>query len=249
MVRVESADGTRIAYEHIGSGRPLVCVHGTGASGEPLRLLASSFDAVECIVVDRRGRGDSADADAHSLDREVEDLLTVLKRVDDPALFGHSFGGIVALEAARRLDRLDRLVLYEPPVLAGDDGEDLAATLADRLDAGEEATVVRHFFERAVGADVDDLWPTWEAEAPPAHTFVREVAAVEAYDLPEDPDVEVPTLLLYGEESPLHLRNAAGTVADAVPDARLVELAGVGHAGNTRAPDRVAAAIESFLVE
>lgn len=249
MERVESADGTRIVCERVGTGRPLVCVHGTGATKESLALLAGSFDAVECVLVERRGRGDSGDAAVHALDREVEDLLAVLDRVENPALFGHSFGGIVALEAARRTDRLDRLALYEPPVLGGGDGESLAATLADAHEAGDDAADVRRFFERAVGEDVRDLWPSWEEEAPPAHTFVREVAAVESYELPDASDLGVPALLLYGDESPRHLRESTQAVADALPDARLTSLEGVGHVGIIHAADTVAAELEPFLRE
>jgi len=249
MERVPSADGTEIAYERLGSGTPMVCVHGTGASSGPLRFLAAAFDSVGGIVVDRRGRGESGDADAHSLDSEVDDLLAVLDRVEATALFGHSFGGIVALEAARRTDRLERLVLYEPPVLGGDDGETLAAELASLHEDGDGDAAIRRFFDEAVGEDVDDMWPTWETDAPPARTFVREVAAVEAYDLPTDLDLGVPTLLLYGEESPRHLRESTLAVGDALPDARLVELEGVGHVGNTQAPEQVAAAVGPFLRE
>jgi pimeloyl-ACP methyl ester carboxylesterase len=247
MDHVESADGTRIAYDRVGSGAPMVCVHGTGASSGPLRFLAASLDAVECAVLDRRGRGESGDADAHSLDREVEDVLAVLDRFETPALYGHSFGGSVALEVARRTDDVDALVLYEPPVLGGEGDQRLAADLADLLAAGDEEAVVRRFFDEAVDEDVDELWPNWREEAPAARTFAREVATVEAYDLPAALSLDVPVLLFYGAESPEHLRRSTLAVADAFPDARLVELAGVGHTGNTTAPDRVATEIESFL--
>lgn len=247
MEDVESTDGTRIAYECIGSGCPLVCVHGTGASSGSLRFFAASFDVLQCVVMDRRGRGESGDTDAHAIDHEVEDLLAVLGIFQDPALFGHSYGGILALEAARRLDGLDGLVLYEPPVLGGDDGESLAAELGALHDDGDGAEVVRRFFDRAVGEDIDDLWPNWETEAPPAHTFVREVAAVERYTLPEALAIDVPTLLVYGEESPQHLRDSTTAIADLLPGARLVELEGIGHNGTSHAPARLAAEFESFL--
>lgn len=247
MATVEAADGTPIAYEQVGVGRPLVCVHGTGATAGTFRGFASSLEDVSCVLVERRGRGDSGDADAYALDREVEDLLAVLDEFEPPAVLGHSYGGIVAFEAARRTDRLSRLAVYEPPVLAGTGDEGLASSLADRLDAGQNRAVVRQFFDRAVGEAVDDIWPTWEVDAPPARTFVREVTAVEAYDLPTDPSIDIPTLLLSGEESPRHLRDSTRAVADVLPSARLVTLEGIGHAGLSRAPDRLASVIGAFL--
>ena len=69
---VESPDGVRIACEISGQGPPLVLVHGAGSarSGfEPLRpLLEGSFTVV---ALDRRGRGDSGDAEReYSLESE-----------------------------------------------------------------------------------------------------------------------------------------------------------------------------------
>ena len=65
-----------------------------------LRQSTRSWDAVvpgladgfALVVPDRRGRGNSGDADEYSLNREVPDLRAVLDDPDgDPTVFGHSF--------------------------------------------------------------------------------------------------------------------------------------------------------------
>src|SRR3712207_322109 len=73
---VESADGTRIAFERVGEGPALVLVDGAamhrafGTSRGLAQLLSPSFTVVS---YDRRGRGESADTSPWALEREVED--------------------------------------------------------------------------------------------------------------------------------------------------------------------------------
>src|SRR3712207_4932451 len=103
---VVSSDGSRIGFERVGEGRPLVLVHGSTADrsrwAPVVPALAQRF---EVVLVDRRGRGLSrAEADGdYAIDREAEDLVAVADAVGEGApvgVVGHSFGGLVALEAA-----------------------------------------------------------------------------------------------------------------------------------------------------
>jgi pimeloyl-ACP methyl ester carboxylesterase len=118
---VRSADGTPIAYQSIGGGRGLIIVGGALRTGEdyvPLaQELASSF-AVH--VMDRRGRGGSGpQGPNYSIDKEVDDLLAVQAATGASAVFGHSYGGFVALETARRTGLFSQIVAYEPGVSIG----------------------------------------------------------------------------------------------------------------------------------
>lgn len=52
-------------------------------------------------AVGRRGHGESGDADTYNLTREVEDMVAIVESLEEPPhVFGHSFGGLLALEAA-----------------------------------------------------------------------------------------------------------------------------------------------------
>jgi pimeloyl-ACP methyl ester carboxylesterase len=53
-------------------------------------------------LVDRRGRGDSGDGPSYHIEREFEDVVAVVESLVEPAfVFGHSYGAICSLEAAR----------------------------------------------------------------------------------------------------------------------------------------------------
>jgi pimeloyl-ACP methyl ester carboxylesterase len=115
---VESRDGTTITYQSLGSGEGMIVVGGALRTGDDYlpfaRGLARSF-AVH--VVDRRGRGASGpQGREYSLDRECEDLLAVQAETGATAVFGHSYGGLVALEAARHTEIFSAVAAYEPGV-------------------------------------------------------------------------------------------------------------------------------------
>ena len=63
--------------------------------------------------MDRRGRGDSGDGPDDAMEREAQDVLTVLDAVDGKLLVGDSYGALCSILAAERTDRLRRLVLAE----------------------------------------------------------------------------------------------------------------------------------------
>ena len=122
---VDTPSGVRIACEVSGHGPPLVLVHGAGSARWGFTLLRPLLeDRFSVIAIDRRGRGDSSDGDGpYAIESEFEDVAAVVRGAGEGALlFGHSYGALVAAGAALLIERMPRLVLYEPPmggVLAG----------------------------------------------------------------------------------------------------------------------------------
>ena len=100
METVTSSDGTRIAFDRLGDGPPIVLVCGQStdrSSNAPLAALLAEHFAV--FNYDRRGRGDSGDTQPYALERELEDLDALIAEAGGSAhLYGVSSGG--ALEVA-----------------------------------------------------------------------------------------------------------------------------------------------------
>jgi len=71
-------------------------------------------------AVDRRGRGESGDSDEYAIEREFEDVVSVVDSIREPVnLLGHSYGALCSLEAALLTSNIRKLVLYEPPIPVG----------------------------------------------------------------------------------------------------------------------------------
>ncbi len=258
METVVSADGTQIGFDRVGSGPPLVLVHGTAGSrgrwGAVLDHLAAGFEVVD---IDRRGRGASGDAEDYALAREVEDILAIIDSLDAPVnLLGHSFGGIVALETALLTDKLARLILYEPPVAAPNTAESQAHNrrLAELAAADDADGVLTTFLRDSVGVPepaIDQMRqsPSWPHRLATAQTLPREHRAVIEYTVQPERFVEMstPTLLLLGGASPPVFVESTRAVDAALPDSRVVELPGQQHAAMDTAPELFVQEVLAFL--
>lgn len=260
MQTVVSTDGTRIAYDTHGDGPPLLLLHGGGTRRYWDPIVPRFEEAYTVVVPDRRGRGDSGrgDRDEYGLEREVEDTRAVVDAIDgEPIPFGHSFGGLKALETAR-VESVQAVIAYEPAVLVGDyrNRADLTDRMADRLEAGDRRGAMRlHLREVLHGGDIGDEafdrwldeWPAWPDYTRFVENALRMDRVVEGYELPATLEIDAPALLLTGSDGPSHLRDSVRAVRDAIPDARLVEFEDLGHNGPTEDPERVSATVREFL--
>src|ERR1043166_4295563 len=99
MEFVTSKDGTKIGYDRIGNGPPVVLVSGGSVdrfTNAPVgEVLADTFTIFN---YDRRGRGPSGDTLPYAVEREIEDLAAVLEAAGEgAALYGPSSGAALAL--------------------------------------------------------------------------------------------------------------------------------------------------------
>jgi pimeloyl-ACP methyl ester carboxylesterase len=115
---VLSNDGTVIGYKSTGRGPGVIVLHGALSSSDDLTHFAQELaDSFTVHVIDRRGRGISGpQGNEYSIRKECEDLTAVQEATGATYLFGHSFGGLVALETARMNNLFTKIALYEPGV-------------------------------------------------------------------------------------------------------------------------------------
>lgn len=258
METVTSSDGTRIAYDTTGDGPPLVLLHGGGAHHFWEPLVPAFAEEFTVVRPDRRAHGASGDHEDYSIAKEVADVQAVVDTLEaDPVLFGHSFGGLQAIEAARELS-VRAVVAYEPAYLCMPYREqaDLADEVERALEAEGPRAAMKIQLREVLNADAfEDFeaflaeWPGWPAAAESVEETLRMDRALEQHELPESPDIDAPALLLTGSRGPPHLRDSVRAVDDALADSRLVEFDGVSHLGPAEAPERTTEAVLSFLQE
>jgi pimeloyl-ACP methyl ester carboxylesterase len=116
--QLTTADGRSLAYRRTGSGPTLVChPGGPGFSSRYLADLGGLDEALELILLDPRGTGESGpapDPAGYRIDDYVLDLEDLRQHLglERMCLLGHSHGGVVAVSYASRYpERVERLIL------------------------------------------------------------------------------------------------------------------------------------------
>src|SRR5579859_2602657 len=246
MQKVQSADGTTIAFDQSGQGPAVVLVDGAlgqramdSETPQLAPLLAQHFTV---FLYDRRGRGDSTDTLPYALEREIEDIDALISLAGGSAfLFGISSGAALALEAALKLGgRVKKLALYEAPY-DSDAARNLAfrtyrKQLVEVLAEGRRGDALGLFMlfvgmppEHLDGERQHPLWSMWEAVAP---TLAYDAAALgEDGSVPTSKvaNLAVPTLIMDGSASFPFMHVTALALANAIPDGRQRTLEGQTH--------------------
>lgn len=117
MKFVTSIDGTPIAYDHIGVGKPLIIIGGSLADHQMyVRLATQLSQQIEVLNYDRRNRGNSGKSEDHTIDNELQDLKALIDLCrTPPLLYGHSAGAAIAIRAAAEGLNISRLVIADLP--------------------------------------------------------------------------------------------------------------------------------------
>jgi len=255
---VQSKDGTPIAVFCRGSGPALLLVH--GGTGDHTRwdsVVPTLSESFHVCAMDRRGHGQSGDAQAYAIEREFADVAAVADSLEQPViLIGHSFGAICALEASLRTRRIVRLVLYEPPfpVRGPLADRDVLARFEGLIQQGQKDTALELFLREIVKLPEARIAaarkePSWAARAQAVGLQVREVKVVDAYGFigTKYQPVKSPVLLVMGTETAEHHRAAVEALSEVLPSNRVAMLQGQGHDALQSAPKVFVDAILEFL--
>jgi len=262
------AAGGRIGYAHLrnytaeyrecGSGSPLILIPGLAGGidllGPVTRILAEHYRVISYQL---RGEDDCFALRRHfGISDLVEDLAEFIAWhcLEKPAIFGVSFGGILALEyAANHPCQLSALAVqgvgsrFEPGLL-----QEVARVILSRYPLPVDNPFVNQFFNLLFGRAqkpgplfdfvTRQCWQTDQS------VMAYRLQLVEEFDVePRLERIEVPSLILTGDRDLLVSPRNLDNLCSGIRCNRRVRLPDCGHFAFLTQPQRIANEIEQFL--
>jgi pimeloyl-ACP methyl ester carboxylesterase len=265
---VTSADGTPVEYLSVGSGPPVIVIPGALAMARDLTAFAMLLAQRHTVhIVQRRGRGGSGpQGERYGIARECEDVEAVRARTGARLIFGHSFGGLVALRAACGSTAFDAVAVYEPGVsVSGSIPVDWIDRARQEVAAGADFEAFITFVS-GVSPEQTGRLPRWLlrlilrralprvelrqnlALMPQAISEHTEVGRLDGR-LADYREVAAATLIMRGKGRDTSRQAVAlARLAETIPRAEAVTFPKLGHFAPERKPDAIAGSVLRFFV-
>lgn len=250
----------KLNFKKIGSGPPLVILHGLFGSADNWYSISKELDTEFTIyLVDQRNHGDSPHSDEWNYQVMADDLLEMLDEegLEKVYLMGHSMGGKTAMTfAVTNPERVERLIVadispkYYPVhhevILDGLQSIDLS-NIKSRKEADDALASyipeigIRQFLLKNLGRTSEGF--NWKINLPVIVEKIEEVGE----ELEEDSKYEGPTLFLAGEKSNYIQEKDLPTILAHFPEYDLITIPKAGHWLHAEQPHAVVEEIRRFL--
>ena len=264
---VTSADGTAVEYLSTGRGPHVIVVPGALAMASDMAAFAVLLARRHTVhVVQRRGRGGSGpQGSRYGIERECEDIEAVRARTGARLIFGHSYGGLVALRAACGSTAFDAVAVYEPGIsVSGSIPAGWTGRARREVAAGAsfEAFIT---FARGINPDQTGRVPRWLlrvilrcaipraglrqnlALMPQAISEHAEVGRLDER-LADYREVSAATLIMHGKRHTARRQAVAlARLAETVPRAETMTFPDLGHFAPEKKPGKIADAVLRFF--
>ncbi len=262
MAYTPSFDGTRLYYETVGSGEPLLLISGQGADRHGWDVVRDDFARKYQVVTwDHRGTGDSEKPrePAYTIEMFARDALAILDAlgIGRAHIYGTSMGGRIAQRLAiSHRERVGAVVLgcttpgnrmgvRRPP--------EVDAQMANRPSSPEQAA--RQLCSQMVSAGFAGAHPEYletllERYRKPIPGFARRLhyAASEGHDAWDDlPGITAPVLVIHGDDDTVNVTANAYLLAERIPGAGLHIVEGGRHGYWVEFREETSAAVLEFL--
>ncbi len=257
-----TVNGTTLNYQELGTGRPLVLLHGFPLDARIWReQMAGLSDRFRVIAPDLRGFGQSKSADAFTMESLAADVHALLADIGAlPAVLGGlSMGGYVALAFAKKYPSdLLGLALIDTKA-EGDTAEGKAGRekMIELVRSQGAKAVAEQMMPKMLAPDTETSRPQVKREldqimnAQSPLTIEHALAAMrDRPDLVEQlPSIATPTLVLVGEHDAITPPAGAEKMSKAIPKSTYVLVRGAGHMSAMEQPQQVTDALRRFATD
>jgi esterase len=249
-------------YKSIGSGFPLIILHGLLGSLDNWQSIAKQIsEHFQVFIIDQRNHGRSPHSDEFSYEILVNDVLEFMQQqgIGRAHFIGHSMGGKVAMKLAlEHPEKVAKLIVVDVAPVEYEDNHsrefkallevDLK-TLENRQEAeailrnhlgSDESTI--QFLMKGLYRDDDNKFQ-WRFNVQSLYDAYNEISS----GITSDKPFEGETLFIKGEKSDYINASNFSEIIDLFPHNQLVEIAGAGHWVHADRPTEFINAVEKFL--
>jgi pimeloyl-ACP methyl ester carboxylesterase len=224
----------------------IICVHGGLDRGGSFARLVRRLDTFDVVAYDRRGYQGSRDVTPLGFQYHGDDLYALVAQEAQTApviVFGHSFGGVVALGAAARdATPIQLVVNYESPVPWILQRQNVRPILSEDAKAEAES-----FFKRMVS---EHSWNRLSEQERESRRLDGPALLGDLSSLQSDvalfnlADLKTPFTYVFGDGARVeHYRALSQAMVKVNPTITSVEIFNAGHDAHIRNPDQLAGVI------
>ena len=266
--------GVRIHFRDRGAGKPIVLIHGFGASLDTWRYLEEGLENhYRIISLDLKGHGYSERPldDRYSLQDHAAVVLGLMDhlKLDNPVLVGNSLGCAIALMAALNAQQESSPTVAAMVLIAGSlDGDNLPfylrllrfpmiASIAAKLTPasfGTRLILKRAYYDDAKVTDsLVELYAKYQRIPGTEHALIttaRQMIPADISGLREAlKKLQISTLNIIGKHDQIISQESAEGVCRVLPRCKAVIVDEVGHVPHEEKPDKVLSLLNDFLAE
>lgn len=255
-----------LRVEEVGSGQPVLLVHGYSQSRMSWRKQFESdlTDDLRLVAMDNRGHGESdKPRDAYDSELWAKDIHSIITELglEDIVLVGWSYGGLAILDYVELYgtDRLTGLSLVGAVASIGTETatEHLGPGYIDLVegfvstDVEESMETMRQFVDLCVHEELspeDRYYMLGYNMVVPPHVrdSLRDRTVTHESELK---DLEIPVLLIHGEEDAVVVPEASRQYADLLDGAELSFYPETGHSPFWERPERFNRELHEFALD
>jgi non-heme chloroperoxidase len=265
--KIENADGVKINVQDIGTGQPVVFLHGWPVNSNMFEYQFNELPkyGYRCIGIDLRGFGESDKPwDGYNYHTMTDDVRAVIDALDlhNVALVGFSMGGALAIHYMARYQGagVSRLALMRAaaPVFtqredfpfglprSGVDGL-IAGTYADRP-AMLKGFSQNFFYAPEKLSQEFSIWNLSLGLAASSYATIQCAIELRDADLRGDlASIHVPTAILHGIDDKVCLFDLAKVMHEGIKGSELIAFENAGHGFYYEQRDKVNAELLRFL--
>nr|WP_263328255.1 alpha/beta hydrolase [Neobacillus sp. Marseille-Q6967] len=249
-----SVSKSGVPYLRLGTGEPLVLIHGLGEVKEGWNSQYELADHYELIIPDLRGHGECTKTDGITIPNFAADIVGLLNEleIENAHILGLSMGGAVAQEIYRQAPSLCRSLIlvstfhFFPKRLRRLLFKSRKTKFESLLKEGKQKTGAAHLALYSWSEENIEKFSRYFQPKP--HIFLKSLkACLQVNNLSLLPKIKVPTLIIGGQYDSILPVWIQLCMHKMIPNSKFIIIRETGHVAKLEATDRFNLLLRKFL--